>query len=679
MTSGLTVAQLWRWLTGDQVSERLLDWAPDVAALTTELLRRSQAFRLVVSPAPGVVWPPGDPDSFTTVVGRAAEDWCVLMDRGPGGAPDLVRQHWATVVEHLDTPIADMADGRPWPLCEAVLMLHAIADEATAGCGGSAQCPGGASIYLSRARELLVRTGSLSRLPVERLTQLPKTRTTQVGMTHRSLSRYSCTTTAGISTVWHRAPIRRLGWSPAMRHSNILLLPWPLRVRESDFAPVPGSVRRLEREPYGFFSYEPSEPLDLGLVDRLLEVALEEVDAVDVVALPEGTLRESDVAELEAVLARRHVSVLVGGLRIDPAAPGRMPGNGVHVGVLVGGTWWHYRQNKHHRWYLDAAQVEQYNLAGALHPSVRWWEAMDIPQRAVHVFELGEGLTVAAVVCEDLARLDGVAELIRSLGPNLVVVLLLDGPQLGSRWTARYAGVLADDPGSAVISLTALGMTARSRPGGMPPSDVIAMWKDPTRGLLEIPLESGAQGVLVKTVHGPSPRHAADGRAPVDDCADLRVVGVEQLRAAVSATPPHPDAAECPPAPPPIDTQELSVLSAWADAAADALLVEAARAGRARRGVPVDVTQTCAARLDDVLAEARAEAPWRAQLGLAVPSPGLVLALQALDQLSRTVLEGAPGGSRDGVLAALHATRGQDGQVGRLVRRLLRTSLDAAP
>jgi hypothetical protein len=121
------------------------------------------------------------------------------------------------------------------------------------------------------------------------------------------------------------------------------------------------------------------------------------------------------------------------------------------------------------------------------------------------------------------------------------------------------------------------------------------------------------------------------------------------------------------------------VLSAWADAAADALLVEAARAGGARRGAPVDVTQTCAARLDDVLAEARAEAPWRAQLGLAAPSPGLVLALQALDQLSRTVLEGAPGGSRDGVLAALHATQGQDGQVGRLVRRLLRTSLDAAP
>ncbi len=227
----------------------------------------------------------------------------------------------------------------------------------------------------------------------------------------------------------------------------MLLLPWPLRIRETDFVPVPGSVRRPEREPFGFFRYEPSEPLDLELVGGLLDAALDEVDSVDVVAMPEGCLRPRDVAGLESLLGRRGVSLLVAGLRIDLQEEGRMPRNGVHIGVHLGDQWWHYRQHKHHRWFLDGGQVEQYNIAGALHPSVRWWEEMEIPRRSVTLLELGNGITVAAVVCEDLARIDGVAELLRSVGPTLVVTLLLDGPQLASRWTSRYAGVLADDTG----------------------------------------------------------------------------------------------------------------------------------------------------------------------------------------------------------------------------------------
>jgi hypothetical protein len=31
---------------------------------------------------------------------------------------------------------------------------------------------------------------------------------------------------------------------------------------------------------------------------------------------------------------------------------------------------------QHHRWSLDQSQIYQYHLAGALHPHVRWWEAM---------------------------------------------------------------------------------------------------------------------------------------------------------------------------------------------------------------------------------------------------------------------------------------------------------------
>jgi hypothetical protein len=47
--------------------------------------------------------------------------------------------------------------------------------------------------------------------------------------------------------------------------------------------------------------------------------------------------------------------------------------------------------------------------------------------------------------------------------------LLLDGPQLGSRWTARHASVVADDPGSAAITLTSYGMVRAAGPRATSP------------------------------------------------------------------------------------------------------------------------------------------------------------------------------------------------------------------
>jgi hypothetical protein len=46
----------------------------------------------------------------------------------------------------------------------------------------------------------------------------------------------------------------------------------------------------------------------------------------------------------------------------------------------------------------------------------------------VQLVEVGEGVTVVALVCEDLAQRDSVADLLRSVGPTLVITPLLDGP-----------------------------------------------------------------------------------------------------------------------------------------------------------------------------------------------------------------------------------------------------------
>src|SRR4029077_8941218 len=127
-------------------------------------------------------------------------------------------------------------------------------------------------------------------------------------------------------------------------------------------------------------------------------------------------------------------------------------------------TWEHYRQHKHHRWCLDADQIQQYHLGPRLLPSKRWWEAIDIPERTRLFIRAAENLTVCPVICEDLARIDPAADSVHAVGPELVVALLLDGPQLDTRWPARYASVLAGDPGSSGLSVTSLGMALRSRP-----------------------------------------------------------------------------------------------------------------------------------------------------------------------------------------------------------------------
>lgn len=390
------------------------------------------------------------------------------------------------------------------------------------------------------------------------------------------------------------------------------MLPWPLRINAEDFKPT-GAVERAELEPHGFFEFAPGEPLDLDLADRVLESARNQEGSVDLVVLPESALRPGEIDELEPRLTRHGVVVFVAGVREPPDPAGRFGANWLHLGVWFGGRWWRYRQNKHHRWSLDDSQIEQYHLAAALPPGVRWWEAMAVPRRAVQVVELADGVTLVWLVCEDLARIDEVADLLRAIGPTLVSVALLDGPQLASRWAARYASVLADDPGSAVSTLTSFGFVDRSRPEGRPPSRVVSLWKDPVRGLREIPLDADAHALLIGFEVGRTTRHTADGR-PIANTADVRAASVRQIRAldrgdhTAVATPEagvdHEPAVS-------LAAVELTILTGWAEAVAEALA-------------------TSPDQLNTILADARADAPWRGQFGLAKPSADLASALETL-------------------------------------------------
>jgi hypothetical protein len=323
--------------------------------------------------------------------------------------------------------------------------------------------------------------------------------------------------------------------------------------------------------------------------------------------------------------------------------------------VHVGGCWAHYRQNKHHRWFLDESQINQYHLAGALHPSVRWWEAMEVPRRSLQFLELSEGLTIVAVVCEDLARLDEVAELIRDVGPTLVVTILLDGPQLASRWTARYASVLADDPGTAVLTLSAHGMVQRSRPVGAPPSSVVALWKDPTRGLREIALGGGAQGVLMSMAATRARRRCADGRTPVDNSTGLVVAGVHDVAAAQEVVP-HAGA-ERTVSGAALDAVDLTIVTSWADVVAEAM-------------------EHAPEQVDRLVTEARPEAPWRRLLDLPEPSAALAHALTAVADAVAAV-DGADRARDAAVLEVLRNDSANGNAPVSLARAVLRAALEA--
>ena len=66
-----TLESVWRAAAGESITDGLLEWPPDVFALTEIVLEQSEAYRFVVSPPAGEHWPPTHiSDWADAVVGR---------------------------------------------------------------------------------------------------------------------------------------------------------------------------------------------------------------------------------------------------------------------------------------------------------------------------------------------------------------------------------------------------------------------------------------------------------------------------------------------------------------------------------------------------------------------------------------------------------------------------------
>ena len=522
----LTVESYFRAFCTTLRWDEITNWPPDVFAFTNLILDHTELYRFLVAPPDGKTWPPTG--TWRDEVGHAAKAWA---DRSRGASFDLpgsIKAGWHVVTRGRGIGLNRLRQGEPWDLCVALLTLHAVADEACAGLAtGGAAAPGS---FESLAWRYLRGHGSLCRISSARVRVVPKSHFAPRGITIRSVSRYVALLYEPVSLRWTRV-VDVVPATQKFRASsgyNMAILPWPFRVEARDFRPVPATCLNVDPDRFGYFTFAPEHRLDIDRVRGLLETASRNGAPIDALFLPEGAICWKDVVPVEQVLADIGVSYFVTGVR-DSAVDGRLGANYLHMGLRAGDEWLHAVQHKHHRWSLDGSQIRQYHLSRQLAPKKWWWEAIDLPRRRVQIVDFGD-MTMVPLVCEDLARTDEVIDLLRRIGPSLVVAFLLDGPQLATRWPSRYASVLAEEPESAVLTLTSLGMALRSRPPGMHSSRSIALWRDPVSGHHEIRLARGAEAVLLKTDFRRKTVWTADGRCHLDNTSDLVLSGITQLR-----------------------------------------------------------------------------------------------------------------------------------------------------
>jgi hypothetical protein len=507
----------------------LAAWPPDTFAFTSIALADSGVYRFAVSPPEHRSWPPGRAAEWQRRIARAGARWRIAATR-EDDVPIEVSRRIDVIARHLDVELRDLPSDKWWPVCAAILELHAMADESSAGLGLGARPgePGGTSeiLFRLRANTSLAKRGTLSRISERLVRVLPKMRTAQTGITIRSMSHHLAIDRSEVRVRWNLAKLCR----EDLERLNLLLLPWPRDVAPTEFIPTDGRLLNMDASRFGFFEYKPRRPFDLEWAEAMIKIAKQRSGTVDGVVLPELALDESEVAPLKDVLKRHDVSFLLAGVR------GPRSNRAYFAAAGPSGAWTDYVQSKHHRWNLDANQIQNYHLGAALHPNKRWWEDIAVPHRELNFVVANGWLSICPLICEDLARQDPCAPILRSVGPTLVVALLFDGPQLGGRWPARYATVLADDPGSSVLTLSATGMVRRSVPPGGTPSNVVAMWKDALGGGRELSLQGDASALLITLSARWNVEWAADGRTD-HNAAQLVLSSVESLSLSSSTSP----------------------------------------------------------------------------------------------------------------------------------------------
>lgn len=441
------------------------------------------------------------------------------------------------------------------------------------------------------ADRILQRTSALKnstlcmKLHPSRVRVLPKMHCPQSGLTIRSFSHnLAVYTGTEANPIWSLAPEVTLARSSEAM--NLLVIPWPYslfpaQIKSEDR--LPRESGNLDKGNFGFFTVEHASthesrrtpnPFATGTelqtftshVLQLIENAQFEVGPIQAVIFPELALSEAQYSAMKEALKAKEIAarldrqasakdksskpgptpepsedwkiVLIAGVGTPSPASGDTPAHGTNQARVNFPLSGEIRQDKHHRWKLERNQIRQYGLGSRLHSERQWWEHISLSNRELNFFALARGLVATIQICEDLARPDPGADMIRAIGPNLVIALLMDGPQIKERWPARYATTLADDPGSSVLTVTSLGMARLSRATGSsaPRNSVVALWKDASGIPVEVELPTGYDGVVLTLTSIPRMEWSADGRNDGGTAVYPTLTGVRPIQSSDSRT-----------------------------------------------------------------------------------------------------------------------------------------------
>lgn len=500
-------------------------WPPDIFGLMSVLLELSGSYLSALRDWPVADFGLGDAHQEFEVL----EIWRAELDNNSFGSvqiPEVVKQAWEFVlVENWATSIQDLPK-RPWDrVARACLLLLRLADSISRDVLNPLEGVFDSEFKFQALLTLFEndRESGISSLGREvnagRLTILPKRRTPKTGLSLRSLSLYlGAIRTSEVHAKWS-SDVSFAAQLSGSKSTNLLLIPSPERLNPRQFERVaarPGDMANMNSSLFGFLTYRANlDPeVEVKRILLLLANARETVGSIDAIVMPEASISD----EVLRVLVERiqkmpdPVAVLAG---VSKAAEsGRSAGENKlawiprsldpESNIRV--------QSKHHRWQIDRSQIVQYQLGSALDPDVVWWEYIELRQRELNFIQFTPWLTVAPLICEDLARPDPVSEILRAVGPDLVIALLMDGPQLPHRWAARNAMTLADDPGCSVLTLTSAGMVDLSNTRQPNPRRVVALYKDPTGPAQEIELPADAGAVILTLSRMPIEEWSADGR-----------------------------------------------------------------------------------------------------------------------------------------------------------------------
>ena len=508
-------------------------WPPDAFCFAATALQRSSAYTALVGTGKPKLRFKHHLKDRAEALEKIGDQWRMLAAKGKL-PPKLIGEWLGQIRTRRHVPLSSLATHKR--TLAALTNLLAAADEACYGLGISLTSSDNDQFTKIAEAQLLPTTENGSTLcrniHPSRARVLPKCHTAQTGLTIRSFSHFiALASSSEVRPEWYSF------CDGTSQHAlNLLLIPWPGEVIPRQFRPteILRITDEVERGGYGLFTFDSIGQPSVKALRKLVDAAEKTVGRIDGMIFPEVALDPKSVTRISNAFVRedrfliagvgRPANVKAAGenyIRFDVMLPG-----GEYIPELV--------QNKHHRWKLEKNQIMQYGIGSSLNPQANWWEHIDVNDRSIVLVTLKPWLTASVLICEDLARPDPLGDLIHSVGPNLLICLLMDGPQISSRWPGRYATTLADDPGSSVLTLTSIGMANLSRPssGVVAPSRCIALWKDARTGSAkEVVLPSGADAVVLSIAVEYCEEWTADGRGDGGNAGHPYLVGQHPISA----------------------------------------------------------------------------------------------------------------------------------------------------